>query len=157
MRVYAPILRVVRAYDINIDIILQHTMGVSYPTLPYLNLFKLYAHVCTYRQKILIDCYIRYIMDFVLVESEWSSQDFRLINFQDASEMGVCYSRTKQTWITLHQHKSISTIINTSIEESIHQSISDETHGMPSEEDNMNVEQEEELVKRLFWHINDWI
>lgn len=41
----------IHAYDINIDIILKHTMDVLYPTLLYINLFKLYAHVCTYRQK----------------------------------------------------------------------------------------------------------
>lgn len=83
---------------------------------------------------------------------EWKPQNFRLINFQDSSEKGVCYEETKQTWITLHNHKSENDIIITSIEESIHEAIV-----IINEQLNMDMEQEEELVKRLFWCMNDWI
>lgn len=111
--------------------------------------------------KILIDYCIRCIMkyedNFTIVDTLWSPQDFRLINFQDATEKGVCYGNTKQTWVTLHNHKSMNDLIITSIEESLHQAINDDSYGMPNETESMDVEHEEELVKRLFWCINDWI
>lgn len=94
---------------------------------------------------------------FQIIETSWNSQDFRLINFQDAAEKGVCYPSTKQTWVTIHQHKSIDDIIISSVEESLHQAIRDESGGMIDESVSMDAEHEEELVKRLFWAMNGWI
>jgi len=96
--------------------------------------------------------------NFQIIETLWNSQDFRLINFQDSAEKGVCYGTTKQTWVTLHHHKSIDDILISSVEESIHQAICDDISGtMEDESGIMDVEHEEELVKRLFWAMNDWI
>lgn len=95
--------------------------------------------------------------NFQIIETSWEAQDFRLINFQDSSEKGVCYPSTKKTWITMHQHKSQDDIIISSIEESIHQAIMDDTNGLVDESVNIDMEQEEELVKRLFWFMNDWV
>lgn len=94
---------------------------------------------------------------FQSIESQWNPQDYRLINFQDSSEKGVCYEESRQTWVTMHQHKSESDFITTSIEESLHQALREDVTGMENESENMDGEQEEELVKRLFWFMNDWV
>lgn len=96
-------------------------------------------------------------MNLTIVETLWHPQDFRLINFQDSSEKGVCYNVSKQTWVTLHNHKSIDDLLISSIEESIHQAIREDDYGMINDAEIMDMEHEEELVKRLFWFMNDWI
>jgi hypothetical protein len=87
--------------------------------------------------------------------SDWT-MDFRIINYQDASEFGVCYVGTKQVWITLHRMESEAQIIDTILHEAIHQAICDKTVG-EDESVNMDGEQEHELMKRLFWFNNDWV
>ena len=61
-------------------------------------------------------------MEFDTVESDWT-YDFRNINMQDSDEKGVCYSQTKQVWISLHLHESLNDIIDTIIHESLHNAI----------------------------------
>jgi hypothetical protein len=87
--------------------------------------------------------------------SDWT-WDFRAFNPQDASEFGVCYSGTKQVWITLHRMESIQNIIDTIIHEEIHQAICSKVVG-EDESDNMDMEQEHEMMKRIIWCLNDWI
>lgn len=93
--------------------------------------------------------------------SDWTT-DFRFVNLQDANEYGVTYSQTKQVWITLHRHESISNILDTILHESIHQAICDKTVGDGAlhtldESENMDMEQEHELMIRMFWYINEWV
>ena len=78
------------------------------------------------------------------------------MNYQDASEYGVTYSETKQVWITLHRHESIENILDTILHESIHQAICSKVTG-EDESENMNIEQEHEMMKRVFWNLNDWV
>ena len=75
---------------------------------------------------------------------------------QDSDEKGVCYTQTKQVWITLHLHESIEDILDTIIHESLHQAITDKTV-VEDESENMGIEQEHELIKRVRWVLNDWI
>ena len=90
-------------------------------------------------------------------QSEWI-QDFRLINFQDNSELGVCYDESKRVWITLHNHESINSILDTILHESIHQAINSVATGDNLNESiNMNIEQEHEMLKRILWASNDWV
>jgi hypothetical protein len=98
---------------------------------------------------------IKVTPEYILAESQWV-QDFRIINFQDASEMGVTYSGTKQVWITLHRHESIKSIIETILHETIHQAIADDVVGV-DESENHDTEQEHEMMKRVIWVFNDWV
>ena len=82
----------------------------------------------------------------------WRPQNIRLINMEDCDEKGVCYSESKQTWITCHSHLSILDIIDTSVEESVHQCI--DMCGMSLV---ANQEQEEWFVEKLFWVMRGWI
>lgn len=93
---------------------------------------------------------------FKLRISDWT-QDFRIINYQDATEYGVCYQGTKQVWITLHRHESIQNILDTILHESIHQAICSKVTGTIDESENFDIEQEHEIMKRIFWHLNDWV
>jgi len=94
---------------------------------------------------------------FKVIESDWT-HDFRVINFQDSSEFGVCYEETKQVWITLHRHESIQNIIDTIIHESLHQAITSNSQDDDMDESiKMHGEQEHELMKRVIWAMNDWI
>ena len=92
---------------------------------------------------------------FKVRQSDWT-QDFRYINYQDASELGVCYEESKRVWITLHRHESEENIIDTIIHESIHQAIRSETVA-PNEMGEMALEQEHEMMKRMIWAIHDWV
>tara|TARA_R110000751_G_scaffold98738_1_gene191911 strand:+ start:72 stop:434 length:363 start_codon:yes stop_codon:yes gene_type:complete len=99
-------------------------------------------------------------MGFDTVESDWT-YDFRNINMQDSDEKGVCYSQTKQVWITLHLHESFNDIIDTIIHESLHNAIcldlwKVEKRSM-DESLIMEIEQEHELIKRISWVLNDWV
>ena len=49
--------------------------------------------------------------EYELAYSDWN-YDFRIINMQDSDEKGVCYSQTKQVWISLHSHESFDDIID---------------------------------------------
>ena len=99
-------------------------------------------------------------MEFDTVESDWT-YDFRIINMQDSEEKGVCYSQTKQVWISLHRHESFNDIIDTTIHESIHNAICIDVWKVektPMDESlMMEVEQEHELIKRISWVLNDWV
>lgn len=89
--------------------------------------------------------------------SDWI-QDFRYINYQDSSELGVCYDEMKIVWITLHNHESFNSIIDTINHESLHQAIGSDVVGEDLDEsNNMNIEQEHELIKRVIWCYNDWL
>ena len=55
---------------------------------------------------------------------KWKPQNFRLINREDSDEKGVCYEESRQTWVTLHRHISDEDLLNTTIEESVHQCLS---------------------------------
>ena len=83
---------------------------------------------------------------------EWKPQNIRLINMEDCDEKGVCYPESKQTWVTLHSHLSERDIIDTSIEESIHQCIDMCGMGLIA-----NSEQEEWFVEKIFWVMRGWI
>ncbi|MDC3257145.1 hypothetical protein OAU44_00055 [bacterium] len=74
-----------------------------------------------------------------------------MINREDSDEKGVCYPESKQTWVTLHHHISEMDLVNTSIEESVHQILS-----MFNLELISNVEQEEWFIEQMFWALNDW-
>ncbi len=93
--------------------------------------------------------------EYDVIYSDWT-HNFRNINMQDSDEKGVCYTQTKQVWITLHLHESIEDIFDTIIHESLHQAITDKTVG-EDESENMGIEQEHELIKRVRWVLNDWI
>ena len=97
---------------------------------------------------------------FTFVDNKWV-QNFRIINFQDSGEYGVCYQETKRVWITLHRHESIDNIINTINHETLHQAIADESvKGIDddvNESAKMHGEEEHELMKRVIWAMNDWI
>ena len=99
-------------------------------------------------------------MEFDTIESDWT-YDFRTINMQDSDEKGVCYSLTKQVWITLHLHGSFDDIIDTAVHESIHNAICLDLWNIekrPMDESlAMDGEQEHELMKRISWVSNDWI
>ena len=82
----------------------------------------------------------------------WKPQNMRLINREDCDEKGVCYTESKQTWVTLHSHLSERDIIDTSIEESLHQCM--DMCGMTLIANN---EQEEWFVEKLFWVMRGWI
>ena len=82
----------------------------------------------------------------------WKPQNFRLINREDSDEKGVCYEESKQTWVTLHHHISEHDIINTSIEESLHQCLAICGLNIIS-----NFEQEEWFLEQVFWILNDWV
>jgi hypothetical protein len=85
------------------------------------------------------------------------SMDFRFFSPQDAGELGVVYHETKQCWITLHRHESIQHILDTIIHESLHIAIMDTSTGANNESEDMNMEQEHELMKRVIWCNNDWV
>ena len=97
---------------------------------------------------------------FVIIQSDWV-QNFRVINFQDATERGVCYGESKQVWISLHLHESITDIVDTINHESLHQAIKSDFNGMSKDSmdmgDTMDGEQEHELMKRVTWNIHDWV
>jgi hypothetical protein len=99
-------------------------------------------------------------MEFDTVESDWT-YDFRNINMQDSDEKGVCYSQTKQVWISLHLHESLNDIIDTIIHESLHNAICIDVWKVekrPMDESLiMEIEQEHELIKRISWVLNDWV
>lgn len=82
---------------------------------------------------------------------KWKPQNFRLINREDSDEKGVCYEESKQTWVTLHRHISEEDLINTSIEESVHQCMF-----MFGVDLIANIEQEEWFVEQMFWVLNGW-
>lgn len=92
--------------------------------------------------------------------SPWK-YDFRYVNLNDCSEKGVCYLETKQVWCTLHQHESLEDIYTTLLHESIHNALSLDVEKNDKRVMNisslMDMEQEHELIKKLFWHINDWV
>lgn len=88
--------------------------------------------------------------------SDWV-QDFRIINYQDNGELGVCYVESKRVWITLHNQESIYNIIDTITHESLHQAILSEVVGDLNESSNMNIEEEHEMIKHILWYINDWV
>jgi hypothetical protein len=83
---------------------------------------------------------------------KWKPQNMRLINREDSSEMGVCYPTAKQTWVTLHKQLSEDTIIDTSVEETLHQCLS--MLGMDEKSDG---EQEEWFIEQAFWAMRGWI
>ena len=83
---------------------------------------------------------------------KWKPQNFRLINREDSDEKGVCYPESKQTWVTLHHHISEIDLVNTSIEESVHQVLS-----MFGLDVYTNVEQEEWFIEQMFWALSGWI
>ena len=98
--------------------------------------------------------------NIIKVESDWN-HNFRIINFQDASERGVCYSDAKIVWISLHLHESLNDLIDTINHESLHQAISSNFGGLSKDDmdmsDTMDGEQEHELMKRVTWAVNDWV
>ena len=82
---------------------------------------------------------------------KWKPQNFRFINREDSDEKGVCYEESRQTWVTLHRHISEEDLINTSIEESVHQVLS-----MFGLDTISNIEQEEWFVEQMFWALSGW-
>ena len=82
---------------------------------------------------------------------KWKPQNFRFINREDSDEKGVCYEESKQTWVTLHHHISEDDLINTSVEESVHQVLS-----MFGLDTISNIEQEEWFVEQMFWALSGW-
>lgn len=95
--------------------------------------------------------------DVEIRTTDWNPQNIRTLNTEDISEKGVCYGSTKQTWISNIRHIDIQDIINTSIEESIHQAIMSDVTGAPNESENFDIEHEEWVMERIFWAMNDWI
>lgn len=83
---------------------------------------------------------------------KWQPQNFRIINREDGNEKGVCYTSSKQTWVTLHKHTSIEDIIDTCTEESVHQCLS-----MAGMDDKADGEQEEWFIEQMFWALRGWI
>jgi hypothetical protein len=83
---------------------------------------------------------------------KWKPQNFRLINREDSDEKGVCYEESRQTWVTLHRHISDEDLLNTTIEESVHQCMSMFGLDLIS-----NIEQEEWFVEQMFWALSGWI
>ena len=83
---------------------------------------------------------------------KWKPQNFRFINREDSDEKGVCYEESRQTWVTLHHHISEADLINTSIEESVHQALSMCGLSLIS-----NIEQEEWFLEQMFWVLSEWI
>ncbi len=91
-----------------------------------------------------------------VVKCEWI-QDFRNFNPQDSSEYGVTYP-SKRSWVTLHRHESIENIINTCLHEAYHMAVRDKAVGEDLDEsNNIDVEEEHEAMKRVFWIQNGWI
>ena len=91
-----------------------------------------------------------------VVICEWI-QDFRCFNPQDSSEYGVTYP-SKRSWVTLHRHESMESIIDTCGHEAFHMAVRDKVVGEDLDEsDNMDVEEEHEAMKRVFWIENGWL
>jgi len=99
---------------------------------------------------------------FKVRDSDWT-QNFRIVNLQDSSELGVCYQQTKQVWISLHRHESIQNIIDTVNHETLHQALRSDVIKKNEHDDEMDMtrfmdtEQEHELIKRVIWLVNDWV
>ena len=96
-------------------------------------------------------------VDIIVTPSIWNPQNIRILNTEDCGEKGVCYTETKQTWISLLKHINEDDIYLTSVEESIHQAIRDNATGIGDESLYVNLEQEEWVVERMFWALSGWI
>lgn len=94
--------------------------------------------------------------NFEIRESCWHPQGMRLFNTEDSNEKGVCYGSSKTTWVSLLKHTTQKDIIDTCVEESIHQAIRDEITGTSDESVNFDGEQEEWAVERIFWVLEGW-
>lgn len=89
-------------------------------------------------------------------KSETPAMNIRIASPEDGNEKGVYYPETRQTWISLAKHISDQDIDDTMMEESIHLAIRDDSYGMRDESIHMNIEQEEQMIEKMFWVLAEW-
>ena len=74
---------------------------------------------------------------------------YRLFNPQDHC-LGDTYHETQQVFVNLSPHDNTRQIIDTDVHESYHVALR-------REDDNLPIEIEHEIIKRLFWAMDGWI
>jgi len=90
-------------------------------------------------------------------KSETPAMNIRIMNPEDSNEKGVCYPETRQTWVSLIKHINNQDLDDTMMEEGIHLAIRDESYGMKDESIHMNIEQEEQMIEKMFWVLAEWV